>query len=106
MVDEHRFVELISTNPAKIFGLYPRKGAIDVGSDADLVLWDPGATRTISAAKHHHNCDRSIYEGFEVQGAPATVIANGEIRYHDGDLRVETGAGRFLKREPVRDHGA
>lgn len=99
--DIHRFVELVSTGPAKIFGLYPRKGAIQVGADADLVLWDPTATATISAATHHHRCDRSIYEGFEVTGTAATVIAGGEIRYHDDSLRVERGAGRFLKRQPV-----
>lgn len=100
-IDLHRFVELVSTSPAKIFGLYPRKGTIQVGADADLVLWDPTVTGTISASTHHHRCDRSIYEGFEVTGFPATVIAGGEIRYHDGVLRVERGAGRFLKRKPV-----
>ena len=105
-IDVHRFVDLVSTSPAKIFGLYPRKGAIRVGADADLVLWDPTATATISAATHHHRCDRSIYEGFEVTGLPATVIANGEIRYHDGDLRVAKGTGRFLKRNPVDKPGA
>ena len=105
-VDLHRFVDLVSTSPAKIFGLYPRKGAIRVGADADLVLWDPTATGTISATTHHHRCDRSIYEGFEVTGLPATVIAKGEIRYHDGSLRVEAGAGRFLKRNPVGEPGA
>jgi dihydropyrimidinase len=99
-IDLHRFVDLVATQPAKIFGLYPRKGAVEVGSDADLVLWDPTATATISAATHHHHCDRSIYEGFELTGLPATVIAGGEIRYHDGTLRVARGAGRFLNRRP------
>ena len=97
-IDLHRFVDLVSTSPARIFGLYPRKGTIEVGSDADLVLWDPAATATVSAATHHHRCDRSIFEGFQTTGAPVTVIASGEIRYHDGTLRVETGAGRFLSR--------
>jgi len=97
-IDLHRFVDLVSTRPARIFGLYPRKGAIQVGADADLVLWDPLATATISAATHHHRCDRSIYEGFEVTGTPAKVIAAGEIRYHDGKLRVERGDGRYLRR--------
>lgn len=104
-IDLNEFVGLVSTNPAKIFGLYPRKGAIRVGADADLVLWDPTASATISAATHHHRCDRSIYEGFEVTGQPVTVIANGEIRYHDGDLRVERGDGRFLRRNPVGKQG-
>ena len=93
-----RFVELVAAGPAKIFGLYPRKGTIAVGSDADLVLWDPTAAATISAATHHHRCDRSIYEGFEITGLPTTVVANGEIRYHDGSLRVDRGAGRYLER--------
>lgn len=96
--DLHRFVDLISTGPARIFGLYPRKGTIELGADADLVLWDPAATSTISAATHHHRCDRSIFEGFQTIGTPVTVIANGEIRYHDGALRAEIGAGRFLSR--------
>lgn len=100
-IDLHKFVDLVSTQPAKLFGLYPRKGAIEVGADADLVLWDPTATATISAKTHHHRCDRSIFEGLEVTGTPVTVIAGGEIRYHEGNLRVESGTGRFLKRNPV-----
>jgi dihydropyrimidinase len=105
-IDVHRFVDLVSTQPARLFGLYPRKGAVEVGSDADLVLWDPGPTKKISARTHHHRCDRSIYEGFKVKGTPRTVIANGEIRYHDGNLRVEAGMGRFLKRQPVGQQSA
>ncbi len=97
---------MVSTRPARIFGLYPRKGAIQVGADADLVLWDPAASDTISAATHHHRCDRSIYEGFRVTGTPATVIAAGEIRYHDGELHVERGTGRFLRRSPVAGRDA
>jgi dihydropyrimidinase len=93
-----RFVDLVSTSPAKVFGLYPRKGEIAVGSDADLVLWDPDATATISAATHRHRCDLSLYEGIEVRGRPSHVVAAGALRYRDGDLRVERGAGRFLAR--------
>ena len=96
--DLHRFVELVSTRPAKIFGLYPRKGSITVGADADLVIWDPEATATISARTHHHRCDRSIFEGFELRGLPSTVVARGVIRYRDGQLMAERGAGRFLER--------
>lgn len=94
---EH-FVDLVSTAPARRFGLYPRKGSLTVGADADIVLWDAAATVTISAATDLHRCDRSIYEGFETRGAPATVVVGGQVRYRDGDLRVESGAGRFLKR--------
>jgi dihydropyrimidinase len=96
--DLHRFVELVSTRPAKIFGLYPRKGSITVGADADLVVWDPEATATISAQTHHHRCDRSIFEGFRLRGLPSTVVARGVIRYRDGELMAERGAGRFLER--------
>ena len=97
-IDLHRFVDLVSTRPAKRFGLYPRKGEIAPGSDADLVLWDPEATATISAATHHQRCDRTPFEGFSVRGLPAKVIAGGEVRFTDGELRVERGAGRFLER--------
>lgn len=97
-IDMNRFVDLVSTRPARLFGLYPRKGAISRGSDADLVIWDPEAGATLSAETHRHRCDRSIYEGFEVKGAPSVVIAAGEARYRDGELRVEPRAGRFLRR--------
>jgi dihydropyrimidinase len=99
-IDLNQFVALVSTNPAKIFGLYPRKGSLSVGADADVVVWDPAGTRTISATTHHHRCDRSLYEGFTVQGVPSTVLVNGEVAFRDGDLRVEREAGRFLKRTP------
>ena len=94
-----QFVDLVSTGPAKRFGLYPRKGSLKVGADADLVVWDPAATATISASTDRHRCDRSIYEGLEVKGLPSTVIANGRIRLADGDLRAERGSGRFLHRK-------
>ena len=97
-IDEHRFVDLVSTRAAKIFHLYPRKGALLVGSDADLVVWDPEGTRTISAKTHFHRNDRSIFEGFEVQGVPSTVLLGGRIVYKGGDLRAERGAGRYLAR--------
>jgi dihydropyrimidinase len=97
-IDPHRFVDLVSTAPAKLFGLYPRKGAVAVGSDADLVIWDPQAAGTISAATHHHRTDRSIYEGFEVRGLPRAVVVGGKVAYRDGELTAEPGAGRFLRR--------
>ena len=94
----HEFVDLTSTRAAKIFGLYPRKGSITVGADADLVVFDPDARGTISAKTHRHRCDRSIFEGFAVTGLPSHVVVNGRIQYQDGDLRVERGAGRYLPR--------
>lgn len=93
-----RFVNLVSTRPAQLMGLHPRKGALAEGSDADLVVWDPEATGKISAASHHHRCDHTPYEGFEARGLPSAVIAAGEVRYRDGQLRVERGCGRFLRR--------
>jgi dihydropyrimidinase len=93
-----QFVDVTSTRAAKIFGLYPQKGSITVGADADLVVWDPTATGKISAATHHHKCDRNIFEGFETKGAPSHVFSNGVLRYSDGNLMAERGAGRYLKR--------
>ena len=93
-----QFVDVTSTRAAKIFGLYPRKGSITVGADADLCVWDPEATGVISAKTHHHHCDRNIFEGFETKGAASHVLSNGVLRYADGDLKAERGAGRYLKR--------
>ena len=93
-----RMVELACTAPAKIFGLYPRKGSISVGGDADLVVWDPASERVISAKTHRSRCDRNVFEGFRVKGKPSWVIVNGRVQCKDGDLKVERGAGRFLKR--------
>jgi len=93
-----QFVDVTSTQAAKIFGLYPKKGAIAVGSDADLVLYDPKGTSKISAKTHHHRVDRNIFEGFELEGKVATTVVNGRVQWQDGDLRVERGAGRYLKR--------
>lgn len=97
-LDLNQFVDLTSTRAAKIFGLYPRKGSITVGADADLVVWDPAATGMISAKTHRHRCDRNIFEGFKTKGAASTVIVAGRIQYHDGNLDVERAAGRYLER--------
>jgi dihydropyrimidinase len=96
--DLHRFVELVSTRPAKLFGLYPRKGSLAVGADADLVVWDPEATATLSAATHHQRCDRTPYEGFEVRGLPAVVVVGGVVRFREGQVLGGPGTGRFLER--------
>jgi dihydropyrimidinase len=92
------FVAVTSTNTAKIFNIHPRKGAIAPGSDADLVVWDPKATRTISAKTHHQNVDFSIFEGMEVAGNPSHTVANGKVVYANGELRAVKGAGRYIKR--------
>lgn len=93
-----QFVDTCCTRPAKIFGLYPRKGAILVGSDADLFVYDPTPTSTISAKTHRHNCDRNIFEGFKIQGAVTHTVVAGRLQYKHGDLRVQRGAGRYLHR--------
>jgi dihydropyrimidinase len=99
-LDLQRMVAVGSTNPARIFGLYPRKGEIAVGSDADLVLYDPTTTSVRSAKTHHSKCDRNPYEGFVVKGGPTHVIVNGRVCFADGQLDVVRGAGRFLARAP------
>ena len=94
----NRFVELVSTTPAKLFGLYPRKGTIAVGSDADLVIFDPSRKHTISAQTHHMRVDYSMFEGIEVTGMPDAVLSRGRVIV-EGDKFVGTpGAGEFLKR--------
>ena len=94
----NRFVELVSTTPAKLFGLYPRKGTIAVGSDADLVIFDPNRKHTISAKTHHMRVDYSMFEGIEVTGMPSMVISHGKVIV-DGDTFLgQAGSGTFLKR--------
>jgi dihydropyrimidinase len=97
--DLQKMIALGSTNPAKIFGLYPRKGTVAVGADADLVIYDPASEGTRSAKTHHSKSDRSIFEGFRVKGKPTHVIVGGRVQYANGNLKVERGAGRFMKRE-------
>jgi dihydropyrimidinase len=94
-----RWVELTSTAPARLFGLYPRKGEIAVDSDADLVLWDPNIEDVISARTHHMQVDYSLYEGFSVRGAPRVVLSRGEVIVENGTWLGARGRGRFLKRE-------
>ncbi|MEO6913744.1 MAG: dihydropyrimidinase [Candidatus Baltobacteraceae bacterium] len=96
----NNFVALGCTNPAKFFGLYPRKGTIAVGSDADIVVWDPKAERTISAATHHMNVDNNVFEGMKIKGRPRLVFSRGE-RVVNGDSFVgKPGRGRFQKAAP------
>ncbi|RMD86952.1 MAG: dihydropyrimidinase, partial [Alphaproteobacteria bacterium] len=83
---------------AKLFNLYPKKGSLSVGADADIVVWDPAASKTISAKTHHQNVDFNIFEGMEVTGLARTTLSRGKITWCDGDLRAERGAGRYVKR--------
>jgi dihydropyrimidinase len=96
----NRFVELTSTSPAKIFGLFPRKGTIAPGSDADIVVFDPTRTITLSASTLHMNVDYNPYEGRQVTGATDTVLSRGRLVIENGKFVGRAGAGTFLKRAP------
>jgi len=93
-----KFVEMTSTNAAKIFGMYPRKGTIAIGTDADLVIFDPEKKHTISVDTHHMNCDYSGYEGWEVTGKTETVLLRGKIAIENEECKLEPGSGQFIKR--------
>ena len=95
----NRFVELVSTTPARIFGMYPRKGVLAPGSDADIVFWDPTAGHTISAKTHHMRVDYSMFEGFQVIGNVRTVMSRGEVILDNGKFLGKPGRGQYLKRQ-------
>src|SRR5690606_9020035 len=94
----NKFVEVTSTNAAKIFGMYPRKGTVAIGADADLVIFNPEHKHTISASTHHMNCDYSGYEGWEVTGKAETVLLRGAIAIDNNQCLIAPGYGKFIKR--------
>lgn len=94
----NKFVEVSSTNAAKIFGMYPRKGTIAVGSDADIVIFDPNEKHVLSAKTHHMNCNYSGYEGWELTGKCKTIILRGKVAVDNNKLMIEKGYGQFIKR--------
>ncbi len=97
----NKFVEVTATNPAKIFGMFPRKGTIGIGSDADIILLDPNERHTLSAKTHHMNVDYSGYEGMELTGKVKTTILRGQVAVHNGEVRIKKGYGSFVKRNKV-----
>ncbi len=95
---KERWVEIVSTAPARIFGMYPQKGLIAAGSDADIVVYDPGRKHVLSAKTHHMDVDYSCYEGMEVQGGSDTVMSRGTVVVKDGEWTGPAGHGKFVKR--------
>jgi len=113
ILSHSQFVAVTSTNAAKIFNCYPRKGVIAVGSDADIVVWDGDKSRVISAKTHHHAVDFNIFEGMTVHGVADVTISRGVVVWEANELHVTNGSGRFVARPPfapiyqqiqVRDH--
>ena len=98
----NRFVDLVSTTPAKLFGLYPRKGTLAMGADADLVVFDPKKPFKISARTHNQNVDYTPYEGYMGNGCPQSVLSRGKVIIEDGRFIGQPGSGQYLKRKPFR----
>jgi dihydropyrimidinase len=98
---KERWVEIVSTAPAKLFGMYPQKGSISAGADADIVIYDPNRKHTISAKTHHMDVDYSCYEGREVQGGSDVVMSRGSVVVRNGEFTGRKGAGKFIKRAPA-----
>jgi len=99
-ITKEEFVAVTSANIARILNIFPKKGAVAVGSDADLVIWDPNAGKTISAKKQISRIDYNVFEGFTCTGLPRATFSRGEIAWLDGDLRATAGAGQYVARDP------
>ena len=95
----NEFVAVTSTNIAKILNCYPKKGAVLVGADADLVVWDPEKSKTITAGAQQSAIDYIVFEGKEVKGLPRFTLTRGHVAIHDGEIRTQEGHGEFVKRE-------
>ena len=99
-ITPEQFVALTSTNAARTFNLWPRKGTLEVGADADVIVLDAEKTRRLSAAGQHQNTDFSVWEGLDVRGVVVRTFSRGAQLWADGELRVEAGRGRYLARKP------
>ena len=99
-ITENQFVALTSTNPAKIFGLYPQKGALEVGSDADILIWDPERKLTYGVAHSQHRTDYNLFEGWELTGFPEKVYLRGSLIVDKEQWFGKPGMGKFLFRQP------
>jgi dihydropyrimidinase len=97
----NKYVEVACTNPAKIFGMFPRKGTIAVGSDADILIFDPNEEHTLSAKSHHMNVDYSGYEGWKLTGKVKTVLLRGQVAINNNECFLKKGYGKFIKRNKV-----
>ena len=103
LLDKKIPVDLFIANPAKIFGMFPKKGTIAVGSDADIVIFDPNEKHTLSAKTHHMNVDYSGYEGWEVTGKVKTVLLRGQVAIENNNCVIEKGFGKFIRRKKVEN---
>lgn len=101
-LSRQRFVQVSSTNAAKLFGMFPRKGTIAVGSDADLAVWDPGLTRTVDGATGHSRAGHTLHDGWSTTGWPVTTLVRGEVVHDDGRVVAAPGHGRLVRRGPTR----
>jgi dihydropyrimidinase len=99
-ITKEEFVAVTAANIARILNVYPRKGAVAAGADADLVIWNPKATKTISAKKQVSRIDYNVFEGFACTGLPRATLSAGKVAWLDGDLRAEAGAGKYVTRPP------
>jgi dihydropyrimidinase len=96
----NEFVAVTSTNIAKILDCYPKKGAVLVGADADLVVWDPAKEKTVQASTQQSAIDYNVFEGKKVKGLPRFTLTRGHVAVHDGEMRTQEGHGKFVAREP------
>jgi dihydropyrimidinase len=97
---KEEFVAVTSANIARILNVFPRKGAVAVGSDADIVVWDPSATKTITAKRQVSRIDYNVFEGFACTGLPMATLSRGKLAWVDGDLRAASGDGHYVERPP------